>query len=149
MIESAHLSGRSFLRHPVDIPIEIDADGSRHHQRAARRLKDIGLGGLACRSEQRLPVGARVLVTIPVVKPAFHAHCSVVWCSRHGSYYEVGVRFDESDEVFTARMVEQVCEIEHYRNEVLRSEGRVLDSETAAKEWVSLYAAQYPSGGGH
>jgi hypothetical protein len=92
-----------------------------------------------------LSIGARVLVTIPVVQPAFHAHCSVVWCSRHGAYYEVGVRFDESDEVFTARMVEQVCEIEHYRNEMLRSEGRVLDSETAAKEWVSLYAAQYPS----
>lgn len=143
MIESAQLGGRSFLRHPVDIPIEIDADGQR--QRAARRLKDVGLGGLACRSEHPLSIGARVVVTIPFVKPVFSAPCSVVWCTRRGSHYEVGVRFTESDDVFAARMVEQVCQIEHYRHEVLRNEGRVLDGEAAAQEWISRYAAQFPT----
>jgi hypothetical protein len=135
--------GRGFLRHPADIPIEIDAEVPL--QTRLRRLKDISLGGLACRSERPLEVGSGVRLTIPLVKPAFHAAGSVVWCRRHGLYYEVGIRFMESDDVFAARMVEQICQIEHYRKEVLHSEGRVLDGEAAALEWIAHYAAKFPS----
>lgn len=135
--------GRGFLRHPADIPIEIDAEVPL--QTRLRRLKDVSLGGLACRSERPLEVGSGVRLTIPLVKPAFHAAGSVVWCRRHGLYYEVGIRFVESDDVFAARMVEQICQIEHYRKEVLHSEGRVLDCEAAALEWIAHYAAKFPS----
>lgn len=142
-MESAQTGGRSFLRHPVDIPIEIEAEDRR--QRESRRLKDVSLGGLACRSERPLTIGAGVVVTIPLVTPVFHAPCSVVWCRRHGAHYEVGIRFTQVEDVFAARMVEQVCQIEHYRQEVLRHEGRVLDGEAAAQEWVARYAADFPA----
>jgi hypothetical protein len=92
-----------------------------------------------------LTVGARVVLTIPIVQPAFRAAGSVVWCRRDGRDYEVGIRFQEAADVFAARMVEQICQIEHYRQEVLRSEGRVLDGEEAALEWIARYAAQFPS----
>lgn len=143
---SAPLAWRSFLRHPADIPIEIDTEG--WHQGAPRRLKDVSLGGLACRSDHPLTVGARVVLTIPIVEPAFRAAGSVVWCRRDGrdyGDYEVGIRFQEAADVFAARMVEQICQIEHYRQEVLRSEGRVLDGEAAALEWIARYAAQFPA----
>ena len=44
-------------------------------------------------------------------------------------------------------MVEQVCQIEHYRREVLRVEGRVLDAESAAVEWIGRYAAEFSTMG--
>ena len=40
-------------------------------------------------------------------------------------------------------MVEQVCQIEHYRQAVLRQEGRALDGEAAAPEWIARYAADF------
>lgn len=43
-------------------------------------------------------------------------------------------------------MVEQVCYIENYRQEVLRKEGRQLDGEAAAREWIDRFAASFPSG---
>lgn len=41
-------------------------------------------------------------------------------------------------------MVEQVCYIEHYRAEIKLTEGRELGTEEAAKEWISLFASQFP-----
>ncbi|WP_300318347.1 hypothetical protein [Accumulibacter sp.] len=42
-------------------------------------------------------------------------------------------------------MVEQIQHIEHYRQEVLLVEGRTLDGDSAALEWISRYAALFPS----
>ena len=136
-MESAQTGGRSFLRHPVDIPIEIEAEDVR--QREPRRLKDVSLGGLACRSERPLTIGAGVVVTIPLVTPVFHAPCSVVWCRRHGSHYEVGIRFTQVEDIFAARMVGEVCQVGNYRQEVRRLEGGTLDGERAAQEGIARY----------
>lgn len=138
-----HVVERRFVRHPVDIPIEIAAEGL--HEGAPRRLKDIGVGGLACRSDRSLAIGARVVITIPLVKPPFSAEAAVVWCRRGGHHCEVGVRFTDSADLFAARRVEQICQIEHYRREVLRREGRELDDEAAAREWIARYAGGFPS----
>lgn len=144
-MDSAEVLERSFVRHPVDIPIEIEADGLP--PAASRRVKDVGLGGLACRSQRPLDVGAAVVLTIPLVTPPFRPAALVVWCRGDDLDYEVGVRFREADAAFAARMVEQVCQIEHYRREVLRVEGRVLDAESAAVEWIGRYAAEFSTMG--
>ncbi|MBN8455244.1 PilZ domain-containing protein [Accumulibacter sp.] len=142
---STQAHGRSFIRHPADIPVDIDIDAA--HRRAERRLKDVSEGGLACRSRRPLPVGSPVLLSIPLVQPPFRAAGVVVWCRRQGAVYEVGIRFDDADDLFAARMVEQVCQIERYRQQVLRDEGRVLDAEAAAREWIERYAAGFPGFG--
>jgi hypothetical protein len=144
-MDSAEVLERSFVRHPVDIPISIDAEGLPPG--GSRRVKDVGLGGLACRSEHPLQVGSTVVLTIPLVTPPFRAAASVVWCRGDGPDYEVGVRFREADDAFAARLVEQICQIEHYRREVLHVEGRVLDAESAAAEWIGRYAAQFAAMG--
>ncbi|MBL8398853.1 MAG: PilZ domain-containing protein [Candidatus Accumulibacter sp.] len=141
-MNATQLLARGFIRHPADIPIEIDPADSRPV--SARRLKDVSRGGLACRCEQPLPVGARVRVTIPLVQPPFSASGAVVWCRTQGTDCEVGIRFTESDDEFAVRMIEQVCHIEHYRQEVLRKEGRLLDGEAAAREWIDHFAASFP-----
>ncbi len=51
----------------------------------------------------------------------------------------------DTDGAFATRMVEQIQHIEHYRQEVLLVEGRTLDGDSAALEWISRYAALFPS----
>ncbi len=83
-------------------------------------------------------------VQIPVVAPPFEARGEVVWCRRVDACYELGIQFSSEADAFAARMVEQLCYIERYRNEVLTREGRVIDSQTAASEWINKFAASFP-----
>lgn len=137
-----HPAPRAFMRHPAGIPIEIAAEASAAHE--SHLLKDVGLGGLAFVSETAFAPGAPVRVTIPFVRPPFETQGRVVWCHRSGNHYDIGVQFVAPEDAFAARMVEQVCHIEHYRIEVQRTEGRMLDGEAAAVEWIRKYAAGFP-----
>jgi hypothetical protein len=60
------------------------------------------------------------------------------------SGYELGVTFLEAEDAFRARMVEQLGHIEDYRRSVQRIEGRELDMDEAAHEWIEKYAANFP-----
>ncbi len=56
-------------------------------------------------------------------------------------YISVTFKFNDS---FRMRMFKQICCIEHYRKEVLLKEGRNLNSEDAAKEWIENFALFFP-----
>jgi hypothetical protein len=135
---------RQYIRHPIDFPVEIRA----HHGApgAALHTHDISLGGLAVHSPEPVEPGAMIEVCIPYVEPAFEARARVAWCRKHrgGGGHEVGVSFLDAQDVFLARMVEQICYIEDYRRSILREDGRELTSEEAAREWIAKYAAQFP-----
>jgi len=134
---------RQFIRHPVDVPVEIGASGSR--PASAFRSHDISQGGLALVSSFDLPAGAEVEVRIPCVQPPFTARARVVWCHAcNHQGFELGVAFLDAESAFLARMVEQVCHIEEYRKSVRRLEGRELSPEEAAIEWIAQCAAQFP-----
>jgi hypothetical protein len=55
------------------------------------------------------------------------------------------VTFLDAEVAFLARMVEQVCHIEDYRQSVSRIEGRQLSAEEAATEWIDRYARDFPA----
>ncbi len=48
-----------------------------------------------------------------------------------------------ADEAFLTRMQAQCEQIEAYRLEVLRREGRKLNLDQAAREWIARYAQDY------
>jgi hypothetical protein len=134
---------RQFIRHPIDVPVEIGlgdaAPPSGYH------THDVSLGGLALRAGCSVTPGRTVQVRIGCVDPPFEASARVAWCRPHPlSGYELGVTFLDAQDAFRARMVEQLCHIEDYRRSVLRTEGRELDIEDAAQEWIEKYAAQFP-----
>jgi hypothetical protein len=145
---------RQFIRHPVDVPIELRADLAG--AAAEVHTQDISQGGLAVRSTVAVEPGALLEVRIPYVQPAVQARARVAWCRRRadggravgGVSYEVGVTFLDAEDAFLARMVEQVCYIEDYRKSIARLEGRTLSSEEAAHEWIAKYAAKFPGSGG-
>ena len=41
-------------------------------------------------------------------------------------------------------MIEQICHIEQYKADVLAKEGRQLDVEQAAREWIYKFADDFP-----
>lgn len=136
---------RAFIRHPSDVPIELSEAAGGNVPRAKPRVKDVSLGGLSFSCPERLKVGGEVKVRIPIVTPPFEARARVVWCLSQPDRFEAGVEFVDPQDAFAARMVEQICHIEHYRLWVKEVEGRVLDAEEAALEWIGKFAEDFPN----
>ena len=91
-----------------------------------------------------LEVLERVTVIIPVLNRNNQLSGNVVWCEKTDRGYEIGIKFERSRDAYRLRMIEQICHIEHYRKEVERLEGRRLDSQQAAEEWIARYAKDFP-----
>lgn len=131
---------RQYIRHPFDVTIRYTVGESVTDGEA---LKDISEGGLCFHTPNPVTPGSRIHIEIPVEGTAFTADGVVVWC-REQEGYEVGVRFDEATQNFSLRMVEQLCHIKHYQQEVRAREGRELSNEEAALEWIEKYARIFP-----
>ncbi len=132
---------RRFIRHPAAVPIQLHASSSRH----LAQSRNLSEGGLCCAVAHALEVGSEVDISISLVKPPYRGHGVVVWCHPDGDAYEAGIRFEGEQDAFSVRMVEQVCQIELYRQTVAEHEGRQLSSEEAAAEWISLFAKDFPA----
>lgn len=135
-----HNPRREYIRHTADVPIQIrTVDGD-----ASARGMNVSHGGLAFVTKICPAEGATIEVTIPDVEPPFQAHARVAWCRPEADAFLVGVQFLDSSDAFRARMVEQVCTIERYRDEVREREGRELSTHDAAAEWIRKYAGRFP-----
>lgn len=134
---------RRFVRHPTDIPIEVRAQAVQPGSDEECFMTTVSQGGLSCEVAQQLEVGAVVDVDILSVSPPYHGHGEIMWCRVSGSHFEVGVRFTDKEEAFKSRMVQQVCQIEQYKNMVYQRDGRLLDGDEAAAEWIEKYAAEF------
>lgn len=129
---------RSYLRHPTSITIEIAVVGASSEAVTASNLSE---GGLSFISSEPLHVGD--VIDLRILTPEYLGEAVVVWQhERELNCYEVGVRFTNEDQYFRARMVEQVCQIESYRQQ-LAAVGRNLTSEAAAIEWIERYAGDF------
>ncbi len=132
---------RKYIRHPSDIPIEIDVD-EQHDEYDT--LNNVSSGGLSFHSQMALEVGKIISLRIPAVQPPFETKARVMWCQDNGEAFDIGVELLDKEQAYRARMVEQVCHIEHYKREILQREGRALSGEEAAREWIDLYADHFP-----
>ena len=133
---------REYIRHPSDIPIQFQIDELAIND--TEYLNNVSFGGLSFRSKVRVKAGTVIAIKIPFVQPSFEAHARVKWCRKRGEHFNVGAVFIDSEEAFQARMVEQICHIEHYKREVELKEGRHLTGEQAALEWINRYADKFP-----
>lgn len=136
-------SKREYIRHPIDIPIHVAPQGKQDG--VGVRLNNVSVGGLAFRTDHFIDAGNLIVILIDVVKPTFEVEALVQWCHQAESDYEIGVKFADTEDAFRMRMVEQVCHIEHYRQQVWREEKRHLTGEQAATEWIEKYAHQFPN----
>ena len=137
---SQNLPPRKHPRHTSDLPVkvlfeELVASESSY-------LNNISEGGLSFNSMRPLETGSSVNIRIPLNKPVFDFACRVVWCTKKGPEYTIGVEFVGSDTAFRQRVVAMVQDIDRYRLRVQEQEGRHLSSQQAALEWIARYAEE-------
>ncbi|MGA9666910.1 MAG: PilZ domain-containing protein [Gallionella sp.] len=128
-----------FDRYPVNIQIQVKTHGQLKH--ANRDTLNLSTGGLAFRCDRKLKPGDVVEISIPFLSPPFETEARVAWCAALKGHHDIGVEFLDQDDAYTARIVEQVRNIESYKNEIQRTEGRILTLEDAAAEWIKMSAA--------
>jgi hypothetical protein len=133
---------RRYIRHPVDIPIEVQEEALAHAYRD--NMWNVSGGGLAFCSESFLDIGTLLRLRIALTEPVFEVTSRVAWCHPRENHFEVGVEFMDRNDEYRARMVEQICHIEEYRQKVWKTEGRRLTPNQAAEEWIAKYAASFP-----
>lgn len=133
---------RSYIRHPSNMPIEFVSENSE--LTGTQQMKNVGEGGLSFITEYELKKGMVLTIKIPNLKNELNEKCVVVWCKKSGAHYHIGVKFLNKQSTFRVRMVEQICYIENYRNEILEKEGRNLTAKEASGEWIKKFATKFP-----
>ncbi|MFT5579524.1 MAG: hypothetical protein ACI9WS_002283 [Paraglaciecola psychrophila] len=134
---------RRFVRHPTDIPIDVMVSSITPQHESDCAMTSLSQGGLSCDVDRPVKMGCKVSIGISSVSPPYQGVGEIVWCRPKADHFEVGVNFTDAEEAFRSRMVQQVCQIEHYKNAVFEKEGRVLGGEQAAQEWIEKYARGY------
>lgn len=135
----ARTMAETVLRHPQRIPLEVSP--APEHAGADGAAE--GLALLAFRSPTGQRPGMLLRIRFPV-DPSFETAARVRWCQPSEEGFEVAVCLPPGD-AYRARMAEQLCHIEAYRCHVAETEGRRLDPESAAREWIQRYAAEFPT----
>jgi hypothetical protein len=131
---------RKFFRHPVDVPIQVFPQELNAGKYVP--MSDIGEGGIAFQTNVFFEDGARLKVRIPHVHPPFEAMGVVCWHRSLDDQLEIGLMFLDEETAFRVRMVEQICQIEKYRKQLLAG-GKSASFQDAASEWIEKYAASF------
>ena len=134
---------RRFIRHPTNIPIDIQLAPDQSEKTEGSCMSTVSHGGLSCEVDSQLNPGSKINICIPSVSPTFQGEAEVVWCRESNGRFEIGVQFCDAQDAYKSQMVQQVCQIERYKNTVYKEEGRMLTSNEAAKEWIEKYAENF------
>jgi len=132
---------RQYIRHPVAVPLHYHCKQPTDSN--STELHDVSQGGLSFTTNEALPTGVTVTVCIGIGDPPFETTGQVVWCHRQDDHFVIGLRFENMENAFAVRMIEQICHIEQYRLQLER-QGRDLTPDEAAKEWIDLHARDFP-----
>jgi len=134
---------RRHVRHVTGIPVEVCLDYQQNYQAAEDTITNVSLGGLCFVADDRLDIDEAIQVRFPLLDKETLIDGKVVWCNKTAKGYEVGLEFNDPEEVERLKMIEQIRQIEDFRNATEQRDGRKLSSEQAAREWVNKYAGSF------
>ncbi|MDF1694016.1 MAG: PilZ domain-containing protein [Zhongshania sp.] len=132
---------REFVRHPSEIHMDVKVLSEPGSRRG--HLHDVSMAGLSCLVSREIKAGSKVEFYVPSITEESSGRGTVMWCRPKREKFQLGIQFYPGKDTFRARIVEQLCQIEHYRREVEELEGRIIDSDEAAEEWIARYAADF------
>jgi hypothetical protein len=133
---------RKYIRHPADISIEYKLSGEKVEK--IDRTQNVSFGGLCFRAQTCIETGKTIILKFPSINPNFEITGKVVWCMQKKDHVYVGVQFLDKNDAFRARLIEEICYIKKYQQEMFEKEGRELTDDKAAKEWTGKYAKNFP-----
>jgi hypothetical protein len=129
-----------FIPHPDDVPVELKLLKPECISR--RQLHTISLGGMACNYHRAWRHGTALEVRMPTVNPDMRYLGYVAWCLRRKRGYLVGIAFVDEQTLFSARMGEQVCQIERYCR-LHDAHDDLQGIQALALEWVQEHADEF------
>lgn len=137
---------RRFLRHPIEIPLSYKIlKDERRNISQTKNLSDFGISFLTDK-----PVSEGQILEIHIYTPRqnLFAKSIVKWqqYSAKDKKYQIGVMFLDKQAGFRARMVEQICQIDLYRQRKMAEEAREIPYNEAAMEWIDLHAKNFAEG---
>ena len=128
------------IRHPFDIPLEVKAVVADDQP----NRKQVVCGQLSFHFPMMIAVGVLLSICVPSINAQEMLQGQVTSISRSSHGFMIAMSFQSEEELFRMRMLEQLCQIENYRQRVLGCEGRLLSQEQAASEWIDRHAATFP-----
>ncbi len=132
---------RLHKRSKSDLPIDVSINDEANPE--TDLLNDVSLGGLSFKSKVPIQENKIIEITMPLTYPVFQVIGRVRWCRKEADHYIVGIRFVTPVNELTVEAVEEICDIDEYKNEVYKKEGRILSSEDAAVEWLNAYIKEF------
>jgi len=144
-MQEDNTSIRKYIRHITGIPIEVSLDYAPVNlvESEDDTITNVSLGGLSFIATERLDINEHIKVRFPVLREDAELGGKVVWCKETHRGYEVGLEFDDPKEIDRLKVIEHICHIENYRKEIESREGRKVNCEQAAREWVSRFAGNF------
>jgi hypothetical protein len=128
---------RDYIRYPSDISVS----GRTEHGQPidGAHMNNISGNGLCFTARTKVEPGNSIYLGIPLHLNQFEVKATVMWCMDMDSHYELGVKVELDSPETNARNFEILCDIEHYRQQVLEKEGRELSSIAAIGEWFDKF----------
>ena len=127
------------------IPIQIKLDYASDYLKETDddTITNVSLGGMSFIADDRFDLNQTIRVRFPILNDKTSLGCKVIWCEKTKRGYEVGLEFDDADEVQRLKMIDQISDIEKFRRRKEAIEGHPVDSEQAAREWIQKYAGDF------
>jgi PilZ domain len=137
---------RCFIRHPVSMTVQCRKEG--HIEVSANEIRDISFGGMYFISADSYVPGDIVEMEFPPLTLRNRITGEIIWSSpvslKPAIQFSNGLKFLSKRVLFMARMIEQMCCIEKYREAQVRESHRALSGDQAAREWIQMCAAHFP-----
>ena len=129
------------IQHPDEFPIEFHPNKNTLSKTYSEQTLQ-----LLCHSPQAYPQGTVMDISVPTIGAHAQVTGIVDQCVRDEdhNHYALCLHFPSHDAQMRIRMLEQLCYIQRYRQHILDSEGRELDEQGAALEWIKHYAHLFP-----
>ena len=130
-----------FIQHPDTVAAQLCVTSD--HASRGMDLVAHGHGGVCMPSQLGYLPGTPLQVRVRLGGRELRYHGLVLWRRVRQQAFELGLGFATDAAAYRARMVEQLCHIEAYRQHAY-VDGRPLDFETAAREWIARYSSGFP-----
>ena len=139
--EQGNLQG--FIYHPTGYPIECRRIW--FETKATADDDQQGTIGLCFDSEKYIKPGITLEISITLRGETQKFRGKVVLVKSQGERYGIGLWLSSRADAARIRIVEQICHIEAYLQHKRYREGPFISRERVTEEWISRFAASFPS----
>jgi len=132
----------NFIKHPDDQPISLKCLKQPANNFNPQRYRISG--GVRISVKESVEPGTVIEIETRIQDRMVSFQGRVIWIKESSNQTkQLGLVFDNVEEAYRARMIEQLCHIEHYLRRQ-NAEGRTLNARHAANEWINQFSPQFP-----